>query len=178
MWRVPIKYRITILLFLLVSQSVTAVELFGIQLNAANHDELSRAAKQAGVKLIREGGETKWFDVFDSQEALAESSHFYLGYVKQDRRFAFAEYEFAGLSRPLILKKLSQKYGQPEMIKGQFISDQAYRWIDSGIEILLRPDWQNYRTRLSYVAPAAMQALREEQLAYELKQQDNQLSAY
>lgn len=162
----------------MLSHSATAVELFGVQLNAANHDELSSAAKQAGVKLIREGGESIWFDVFDSQEALAESSRFYLGYVKQDRRFAFAEYEFSGLRRPLMLAKLSQKYGQPEMIKGQFISDQTYRWFDNGTEILLRSDWENYRTRLSYVDPVAMQALREEQLAYELKQQGNQLSAY
>ena len=162
----------------MLSHSATAVELFGIQLNAANHDSLSSAAKQAGVKLIREGGESKWFDVFDSQEALPESSRFYLGYVKQDRRFAFAEYEFAGLNRPLILKKLSRKYGQPEIIKGQFISDQTYRWFDNGIEVLLRSDWQNYLTRLSYVDPPAMQALRGEQLAYELKQQEKQLSAY
>lgn len=128
--------------------------------------------------LISEGGEDKWFDAFDSREVLAGSSRLYLGYVKQDRRFAFAEYEFIGLRQPLMLKKLRQKYGEPELIKARFISDQSYRWLDNGTEILLRSDWQNYRTRLSYVNPTAMLALREERLAADSKQEDNELSFY
>ena len=66
------------------------------------------------------------------------------------------EYEFVGLRQSQILKKLGRKYGPAEIIKGKFISDKSYRWLDNGIEILLRSDWQNYRTRLSYIDQTAM----------------------
>lgn len=153
------------MLLLSPGHSATAVELFGIQLNSAKHDELSGAARAAGVELISEGGDANWFDVFDSQSVLPGSSRLYLGYVKQDRRFAFAEYEFVGLRQPQMLGKLREKYGEAEIIEGNFISDKTYRWLSNGTEILLRSDWRNYRTRLSYIAPPAMIDLRKEQLA-------------
>ncbi|MDH5355317.1 MAG: hypothetical protein OEY09_12810 [Gammaproteobacteria bacterium] len=72
-----------------------------------------------------------------------------------------------------MLKELRQKYGEPKLVKGKFISDQSYRWLDGGTEILLRSDWKNYRTRLSYVDPAAFRAMKQEQVTSELKQQEN-----
>ena len=85
--------------------------------------------------------------------------------MKQDKRFAFAEYELTGLKHPKLLQKLQEKYGPPKIIKGKFISDKSYRWKQDGIEIKLEVDWQNFRTRLSYVEPVAFAALKKEQLA-------------
>ena len=158
--------------------ATNAAELFGIPLKSANHDDLSNAAKQAGVSLIREGGETKWFDVFDSQSVLSGSSQLYLGYVKQDRRFAFAEYEFIGLRQPQLLAKLTQKYGKPQILPGKYLSDKRFRWLQKGIEITLSADWPSYRTRLSYIEPQAMLSLKKEQLQADLDAQKSEQAAF
>ena len=154
-----------ILLFLLCSglcHPAAALELFGVTLESATRDELRAAVTQAGLVLISEGGEDKWYDLYDSSDALEGSSRFYLGFVKQDQRFAFAEYEFTGLERKQVLRDLTLKYGAAEVQRGRFISDRSYRWQREGIEIELTSDWQNYRTRLTYVMPANMADLLAE----------------
>ncbi len=158
--------------------ATNAAELFGVPLKSASHDDLSTAAKQAGVSLIREGGETNWFDVFDSQSVLSGSSRLYLGYVKQDRRFAFAEYEFIGLKQSKMLAKLKRKYGKPQVLAGKYISDKRYRWQQGGIEISLTTDWSRYRTRLSYIEPQAMTSLKQEQQAADLAGQKSEQAAF
>ncbi len=147
----------------MLSHAASAAELFGIPLNAAKHDDLVRAVKQAGVSLIREGGKTKWYDIYDSQTILPGSSRLYLGYVKKDRRFAFAEYEFMGLKQSQMLEKLSLKYGNPVIVSGKYISDKRYRWQKNGIDIELTADWRHHRSRLSYVNSAALSDLKQEQ---------------
>ncbi len=113
--------------------------------------------------MIRKSGKTTWFDIYDSHTVLPGSSRLYLGYVKQDRRFAFAEYEFIGYKSSQILAKLSLKYGEPTTVPGKYLSDTRYRWQESGIDIELRYDWRLYRSRLSYINSAALVDLKQEQ---------------
>ena len=144
---------------------VAALELFGVELESTSRDELRDAVKQAGVILIREGGDDEWFDVYDSSPVLGGSSRLYLGFVKQNQQFAFAEYEFSGLDARSILRDLTGKYGAANVRGGRYISDKTYRWQRGEVEIQLLSDWQNYKTRLSYVIPANLASLREEQAA-------------
>ncbi|MCP4494171.1 MAG: hypothetical protein GY820_43735 [Gammaproteobacteria bacterium] len=128
--------------------------------------------------MIRKGGETKWFDVYDSRKVLPGSSRLYLGYVKQDRRFAFAEYEFIGLKSSQILDKLSQKYGKPAIVPGKYLSDKRYRWQKTGINIELSDNWRLYRCRLSYVNSLALVDLKQEQKNFRQKRSRVQQLAY
>lgn len=146
-------------LLMMLSAPALALELFGVTLESTTRDELRDAGKQAGLVLIREGGEDNWFDVYDSSAVLDGSSRFYLGFVKQDQRLAFAEYEFGGLSRSQLLRDLRLKYGTPEVQGGRFFSDHSYHWQRDGIEIEFSSDWQNYRTRLIYRVSANMSDL-------------------
>lgn len=148
-----------------VSSNAIALELFGLDIEKSRQIELRNAAKQAGVKLIRESGDDIWFDSYDSSAVLPLSRRLYLGFVKQDKRFAFAEYEFVGFGHAQILRSLNQKYGPPEIINGTYISDRKYRWNLDGIEIELNIDWSNFRTRLTYIEPEAFAALKKEQSA-------------
>ena len=137
-------------------QPALALELFGVNLEATSRDELRDAAKRAGVILIREGSADIWFDAYDSSAVLAGSSQLYLGFVKADLRFAFAEYEFKGIHLKRLLRDLEGKYGKAITRRGSFISDNSYSWKSDGIEISLSSNWHNYRTRLVYIDPANM----------------------
>ena len=149
----------------LAAEPAAALELFGVQLESTDRDALRAAVKEAGVELIREGGEEAWFDVYDSAAVLPGSRRLYLGFVKADARFAFAEYEFAGLDAAPMLAVLRVKYGTPETRGGKYLSDRSYRWQRDGIEIELAPDWHNYRVRLTYVLPSNLAALNAERAA-------------
>ncbi len=168
---------ISTLLFTL-APPVAALELFGVALESTNRDELREAAKNAGLVLIREGGEENWFDIYDSKAVFAGSHHFYLGFVKEDRRFAFAEYAFRGVDTNSLVRKLSRKYGAPQVESGRFFSDQRYRWQRDGIKIELASDWRRYRTRLSYINPPNMAALLAERNALRAEQDKQQVSLY
>jgi hypothetical protein len=153
---------ITIIL-LVASNNLAAVELFGINLVNSGQTELRSAAKKAGVILIRESDKSLWFDSYNSSNVLPGSSQLYLGFVRADQRFAFAEYEFVGFRHDQMLAKLRQKYGSGQITRAKYFSDNEYRWLQDGIQISFRIDWQNYRTRLSYVDPAALKQLKTEQ---------------
>ncbi len=140
----------------------TALELFGVDLEATDRDALRAAVKQAGVELIREGGDDAWFDVYDSASVLPGSRRLYLGFVKADARFAFAEYEFVGLDAKPMLAALSGKYGKPETRGGRYLTDRSYRWQRDGVVIELVADWHNYRLLLSYVLPQNLATLQME----------------
>ena len=146
----------------LAAGPAAAVELFGLELESTDRDALRAAVKNAGAELIREGGEAAWFDVYDSAAVLPGSRRLYLGFVKADARFAFAEYEFAGLDARPMLAALSGKYGKPEIRRGRYLTDQRYRWQRDGVEIELAADWHNHRLLLSYVVPENLAALRAE----------------
>ena len=150
--------RALFLLLIVSALPLHAAELFGVRLQDAKRDELRNALKNSGVELIREGGEGIFFDVYDSQQALAGSQHLYLGFVKQDRTFAFAEYSFNGRKQPLLLQKLIAKYGKPRQKPGKFLSDHAYSWLYN--------DWYNYQTRLTYFSADRLDQLRREQSDY------------
>ena len=149
----------------LAAGPATALELFGVELETTDRDALRAAVKEAGVELIREGGETAWFDVYDSAAVLPGSRRLYLGFVKADARFAFAEYEFTGLDAQPMLAALSGKYGEPETRAGRYLTDRSYRWQRDGVAIELAADWHNYRLRLSYVVPRNLAALQAERAA-------------
>lgn len=157
------------LLWLGLCCSAHAAELFGIDLAQASRDQLRTAVRQSGVSLIREAGEDEFFDVYDSQALLPGSSRLYLGFVKSDQRFAFAEYEFSGLRQPLMLQKLRLKYGEPQRINGKYLSDQRYNWSNGEIQISLSVDWENHKTRLLYYQLSALTELRKEQKALQQK---------
>ena len=94
------------------------------------------------------------------------SVHLYLGFVKQDQSFAFAEYSFNGLRQPVLLQRLNAKYGKATIKQGEFMSDQSYIWQSDQITISLSYDWQNYQTRLTYSRPDKLELLRQEQAEY------------
>lgn len=153
-------------------------ELFGVALQSATLEQLRDAAKGSGAKLIRKGDENEWFEVYDSRELLPGSSKLYLGYVKESRQLAFVEYEFIGLQQPEILRSLRLKYGSGITEKGKYISDSSHRWQHEGTEISLGADWQNYRTRLSYVNPQVLQDLHKERASAMVEKMATKRSLY
>ena len=173
-------YILLLLLSIGVPRPAAALELFGVALEATSRNELREAVRKAGLVLVREGGDDNWFDAYDSSAALTGSSRFYLGFVKRDQRFAFAEYEFRGLSAKRILRDLTIKYGAAEIRRGRYVSDRSYHWQRDGIDIQLSSDWQNYRTRLSYVNPVSMTDLLAERAAFSARQdtETEQVSLY
>lgn len=169
-----------VFLLLALTGPAAALELFGVTLESTTRDELRNAAGEAGLVLQREGGDDNWFDVYDSSAVLNGSIRFYLGFVKQDQRFAFAEYEFRGLDSKRLVRNLTLKYGKAEVRGGRYISDRSYRWQRDGIEIELSSDWQNYKTRLIYLVPENMADLHAERSAYNSQQEaeEEQVSLY
>ena len=167
-------------LWLALAAPAAALELFGVALESTNRDELRDAAGKAGLVLVREGGDDNWFDVYDSSAVLNGSIRFYLGFVKQDQRLAFAEYEFRGLNSKQLERKLTLKYGKAEVQGGRYFSDHSYRWQRDGIEIELSSDWQNYKTRLIYLIPENMADLHAERATYNRQQEseEEQVSLY
>lgn len=166
-----VRHILSLLLFAGLCQPAAALELFGVSLESTNRDALRQAAGEAGLVLLHEGGEDNWFDAYDSSAVLDGSTRFYLGFVKQDQRFAFAEYEFSGLNQKPLVRKLTTKYGVAEVQAGRFVSDRSYRWQHDGVRIELSSDWQNYKTRLLYVIPENMAALLAEKSAQAEQQQ-------
>jgi len=162
----------------LLAPAATALELFGVELASSDRDGLRAAVKQAGVKLIREGGDEVFFDVYDSAAVLDGSSRLYLGFVRASRQFAFAEYEFNGVDTRIMLDRLRARYGDAEVRHGRYITDRSYRWNRDGIEIRLRSDWQNYRVRLSYTHPQNLAALLDEKAAAIANDESASVSLY
>lgn len=163
-----------LILTLLLSGPLQAAELFGVALLDAERNQLRLAVKSAGVKLLREAGDDAFFDVYQSDGVMVDSNHLYLGFVKKDNRFAFAEYEFNGLQQPEMLSRLTARYGKPIKSAGKFLTDQSYRWQSNGITIALYADWKAYKTRLLYFNPTTLRVLQDEQEAYVTEQDQRQ----
>ncbi len=163
--------RVISLVFLLfLAPPSLALKLFGIDLASATRDSLRQAVKQAGAELIEEGGEDRFFDAYRSESLLQDSRRLYLGFVKADGRFAFAEYEFPQLRNPRLLRKLIDRYGPPKRVKGRFLTDSEYLWRKPPLQIRLRQDWPAHALRLSYERSDALQQLRREQAEWRRKQ--------
>ncbi len=143
--------RIAFLLLLLSPFQLSAVELFGVDLNNTNRDELRAAVQESGATLISEGNDEQWFDAYDSSSILPGSHRLYLGFVRSSGAFSFAEYEFPGVTTARLLSRLEARYGTADQTeKGQFISDQRHIWNRDGLTIEIFSDWRNYRVLLSY----------------------------
>lgn len=143
---------------------VAAVELFGVQLQTTNRDELRGAVQQSGATLISEGNDEQWFDVYDSSTLLPGSRRLYLGFVRSNGAFSFAEYEFPGLVTDRLLSMMEGKYGPAnEVRKGRFLSDQRFIWSRDDLNIELFSDWSNYRVLLSYQNASNLLQLQAEQ---------------
>ncbi len=166
--------RLFLLPLLLLSLPASAVELFGVDLASAQRDSLRQAVRQAGAELISEAGDNDFFDAYRSDTLLTESRRLYLGFVKADGAFAFAEYEFPQLRNPRMLRKLTERYGPPERISGKFLSDTEYRWRQPPVEITLRQDWPAHALRLIYARPDQLQRLQQERLEVLRRQQAEQ----
>lgn len=157
-------YRVLLFFLLLnISLPLSALELFGLQLESASRDELRAAVQQSGATLISEGNDQRWFDVYDSSTILPGSRRLFLGFVRSNGAFSFAEYEFAGLNARRLLAMLESRHGAADEVrKGDFISDEHYLWTRDGISIELYSDWSNYRVLLSYRENANLQQLQAE----------------
>lgn len=151
--------------------SVQAVTLFGQDLAQSQRAELRNAVKQAGAELLQEAGDGQFFDRYGSQSLLPGSDLLYLGFVKADQSFAFAEYEFHGFKHPDMVRKLEERYGKPQSGKKQFLSDTVLQWQQGEIEILWFIDWANFKARLQYRHAANLARLQQEQQSYRRQQQ-------
>ena len=159
---------ILLLLLCSVYPHAYAAELFGVALTGATQDKLRVAVKKAGVKLVQQSGKDSFYDVYKGDSVLHKADSLYLGFVKKDKKFAFAEYEFSGLKQPVLLNKLNKKYGLASSTKGKFITDSSYSWVSKGIKITLYQDWEDYKTRLIYFNADALRQLRSEQKLFDI----------
>lgn len=148
---------------LCISHTVNAAELYGLSLTSATRDEFRIAVKNAGVKLVQEAGVDAFYDIYEGSSVLHGASNLYIGFVKKNNKFAFAEYEFEGLTQPVLLKKLNIKYGKAKLEKGKFITDFSYSWNSNGIKISLYQDWVAYKMRLIYQNSDELAQLKAEQ---------------
>lgn len=161
------KYLLFVLLTWAVFPAYSA-QLFGVNLSTATRDELRIAVKNAGVKVVQEAGIDAFFDIYEGDSVLHKAKYLYLGFVKKNQKFAFAEYEFNGLKQPVMLQKLTAKYGKTKPMQGKYFSDVSHSWLSDGIKITLYQDWKGYKTRLTYIDPAALNQLKEEKNQYQL----------
>lgn len=137
-----------------------AAELFGLDLLTATKTTLRQAARQGGARLKKEAGEFEFYDEYFSADILKDSDKLFMGFSKETEKFAFAEYEFKGLSNDKMLQKLISKYGPPKKIKKSFISDAISRWNSGGVEISFYQDWYQYKTRVTYIVPEVLAQLK------------------
>jgi len=158
--------KFVVLSLFIAAPAANAVELFGVKLEPASRNQLRIAVKNAGVKLVREAGDDQFFDVYEAQDLLPGAKFLYLGFTKQDKLFAFAEYRFNGLKHEELLRRLRRKYGEPKVLKPEFITDYHYQWQDGAIQISLYSDWGSYATRLIYFEPQRLAVLKGEQKAF------------
>ncbi len=164
--------QLLIALFLFTAAAPSAaVELFGVPLVSADKARLGLAARAAGATLSTTA-KPEVFEVFDSREILAESRTLYLGFDAQDASFAFAEYHINPLAHRRMLEKLRQKYGEPRIESGKFISDQLHSWTVDGIEITYQRQWGCRCSTLLYSSPQKLTTLQTQHRAIQQQRQD------
>lgn len=153
----------TLVLFnlLLCPGVASAFELLGLDVATVSKQEFQQAIKATGAKLVSEAGDGQFYDSYSSENLLPGSRLLHLGFLKQNGRFAFAEYEFIGTQQPVMLHNLVRKYGPYQQQKGLFLTDKEYRWTHQGIQISLKSDWKHQRTRLIYAQPEVLKSLQQ-----------------
>ncbi len=130
-----------------------SLELFGVDLESADKNTLRNAIKQAGAKLIREGGLSNFYDIYDSKKLFENSEYLYTGFTKEGGKFAFLEYQFPANQHANLHKKLKNKYGPARYSKGTFLSDNLLQWQTGNILITLRKDFYKNKSLLIYEIP-------------------------
>jgi hypothetical protein len=165
------------LIIVLMSVDVFAVKLYGIELENATPKQLRSAVKKAGGKVVSEGGKDRWYDIYSSDKLLYGSQKVYLGFTKQDKRFAFLEYEFGNAVKDKMLAKLNTRYGQAKITRGFFLSDTVYKWSVGKITIKWYYDFPSSVYRLIYEEPQIFAKLQAEKKQFKKKEADSN-SAY
>ncbi len=169
-------YQLLLLLLVLLPSNSQSLSLYGINLEEANAQQLRLAVKQAGARIISEGGADKWFDEYKSEKLLDGSMVLYLGFSKQNQQFAFLEYEIKPTAKDQVFQKMVYKYGQPQIIGGQFISDTQYQWQKGSITINWYYDFFNHVYRLIYSKADTLNALINKRNNWLKKQQEKELA--
>lgn len=161
------KLKLSILICMLLFSSVaTAFELFGVDVAKASREDLRAAIRNSGMVVEREAGENNWFDIYDASPVFSQSRKLFVSYDKRSGKFAFAEYQLPYSYMKKMRARLTIKYGQPEKKAAGFESDSSYHWEVDGIQVSLKPLWQQNRLQLLYINPQSMPALIEDYQAF------------
>jgi len=150
------RYLLPVLITVCCFSSASAAELFGVQLASASKGALTGAAKAAGATPLPDVPPSPVYEAFDSSSALTESTRLYLAFDTDDNSFAFAEYQIQRLAHKTVLRKLTLKYGEPQVTDGRFLSDQLFAWQSNGIAISLQRESRCFCSVLRYSAPGKM----------------------
>ncbi len=172
------RYNTTVLtLCLLIASSysppIHSFELFGINIETTDKGLLRNAIKKAGAKLIREGGLSNFYDIYDSKKLFEKSERLYTGFIKENGRFAFLEYQFPAQHHAIIQQKMESKYGPAEYNRGVFLTDSTLHWKVENILISLRTDFYRNKSFLIYEIPE-----NRTKLTTEFNQQQIQNSSF
>ena len=142
-----------LLIFSGYSPSAHSLELFGINLETTNRNLLRSAIKQAGAKLVREGGLSNFYDIYNSSKLFENSERLYTGFIKESGDFAFLEYQFPAQFHATIQQKMERKYGPAKYNKGTFLTDGTLYWNIEKILITLHTDFYRDKSLLIYEIP-------------------------
>ena len=153
---------VVLLCLMLFINPLYATGLFGLDLATATQDQFRAAIKKAGAKPVNQASAEQFYDTYQADTLLQNAQQLYVGFVRQSRKFAFAEYELNGLRQLALLQKLQAKYGSGETIKGKYMTDYRYQWQSGEVVIVLYQDWAAYKTRLTYYIKDALNTLKEE----------------
>ncbi|MEM6986439.1 MAG: hypothetical protein AAF499_07845 [Pseudomonadota bacterium] len=150
-----------LLVLLLFGSAANAAELFGVPLASADKGNLGFAVQRAGATLMQTE-RNQVYEVFDSRKVLDASFKLYLGFDVQNGKFGFAEYHLYRLAHGAMLKRLTDKYGDPAVDGGEFLTDQRYRWQVNGIDISLQKTHGCMCSRLVYSEPETHKIVKQQ----------------
>lgn len=169
--------RLVPLLLLVLSQAVSAAELFGVPLISADKGTLGFAVQRAGGTLVQTE-RNQVYEVFDSQAVLDTSFKLYLGFDVQTGRFGFAEYHIRRFAHDIMLRRLTDKYGEPAVERGAFLTDQRYSWRVGGIDIAFQKNHGCMCSRLVYSESETLATTREQHRQIQRQRTDEAAEAY
>jgi len=116
--------------------------------------------------------------VFDSSEILDTSYRLYLGFDVQTGRFGFAEYYIRRLAHDTMLERLKDKYGEPAVTPGEFLTDQRYQWQIDGIDVSLHKARGCLCSRLLYSEPTVHEAVRQQHAQVQKQRADEAVESF
>jgi hypothetical protein len=152
--------QLVFLVLLFAMGKVQALSLFGIEPLNAGRNELRAAVFSSGATNAPDAAASPLYETYEAGQLLPGALRLYLGFEPDTNAWAFAEYEFAGPTQPMILGILRAKYGDPEKTPARFVSDRAFHWRVDGVSISLYQDWPLQRTRLLFQVPERLSRMR------------------